>query len=278
MIKSLRYSAKPLKKLWLLLVLGLGTMSLILIAAVKMQPLIFISDFETKDFSGWKSDLCCKYSGEIVSSPTRAGNYAAKFTLNRNDPIVENGKRAELKRYTVAPMGSEYWYGFSIYLPSNWVEDTAPEIVTQWHDLPDFWLGEAWKRPPLTLSINNNKWNIGNAWDSQVVTKKNKVTGRETLWSGTFEKGVWTDWVFHVKWSHKSDGLIEIWKDDTRIVQKRSSNTYNDLLIPYLKIGIYKYPWKKNKLPSITNERVIYFDQVRIGNATSTYKDIAPRY
>jgi hypothetical protein len=280
MVKSLHNLAKPLaiRKLWLLSALGLATTIFVLITATKKESLAFIGNFETGDFSGWNlEDLCCQHSAQIVSSPTRAGNYAAKFTLNRNDPIVSKGKRAELKRYRESYMGSEHWYGLSIYLPNDWVEDTAPDIVVQWHDRHDFWLGETGKPPSFGLSINGKDWRISNTWDPNLVTKKNNVVGKESLYSGAFKRGVWTDWVFHIKWSHEADGIIEVWKDGTRIVNKRGPNTYNDLLDPYLKIGSYKYTWKGNIVPSTANKRVIYFDEVRIGNASASYKDVAPR-
>jgi len=274
MTKVLRFP-RPLRKVWLPLI-GIASTVFILGTTVKTKSLNFIGDFETKDFSGWKQDLCCQYSGKIVNSPTRAGNYAAEFNLNRNDPLVENGMRAELKHYTMAPMGSEFWYGFSTYLPSTWAEDTAPEIITQWHDIPDFWAGEPWKRPSLTLSINSKNWAISNAWDTDFITRGNNTLNRTKLWSGSYEREKWTDWVFHIKWSHKDDGLIEAWKDGTRIVNKRGPNTYNDLLVPYLKVGIYKYPWKNNKPPSNVSNRAIYFDEIRIGNASTSYEDITP--
>lgn len=276
MNKLLLKYAKPSLKLWLLLALGLATTSFILTTAASKNPLIFVGDFETGDFSEWKLELCCKHSGEIVSSPTRAGTYAAKFTLNRNDPLVKKGKRAELKRYGVSRIGSEYWYGFSIYLPNDWVEDTEAEIVTQWHDNPDFWFGEKSKRPPLSLSISGKSWAISNVWDPNLVTKTSKNIGKQMLWSENFERGVWTDWVFHVKWSYKSDGIIEVWKDGVRIVNKHGPNTYNDFRGPFLKIGSYKYRWKSAKSTSIVNERIIYYDEVRVGNASASYADVAP--
>jgi len=278
MVKLLPYSAKPVKKIWLLLALGLATTIFIVTFAARIDPLIFTGDFETKNFSGWNLELCCKHSGEIVSYPTRAGNHAAKFTLYKNDPIVQEGKRAELKRYSLDRMGAEYWYKFSIYIPNDWVEDTVPEIVTQWHDRPDYWFGESGKRPPLSLSINNNTWRIGNVWDAKLVTKGNNIAGKEVLWSGAFKRGVWTDWVFHIKWSFKADGLIEVWKDSIPIVNKRGPNTYNDLLSPYFKVGLYKYLWKSSKSTSPVNKRVIYFDEVRVGNATASYEDLVPKY
>lgn len=277
MIKFLRNSAKPLKKPWLLFALGLATTILILTTTARMGPLIFIGDFETGDFSRWKLELCCKHSGEIVNSPTRVGTYAVKFTLNRNDPLVKKGKRAELKRYGVSRMGSEYWYGFSIYLPNDWIEDREGEIVTQWHDNPDFWFGEGSKRPPVSLSISNNNWGITNVWDSSLVTKTNETTIKQKLWSGTFTRGVWTDWVFHIKWSYKSDGLIEVWKDGVHIVNKHGPNTYNDWRSPFFKIGSYKYAWKSPKSTSIVNKRIIYYDEVRIGNASARYADVTPK-
>lgn len=276
MTKLLSNSTKPSKRLWLPL-LGLATTVLILTTAARKEPRIFLGDFETGNFSGWEPELCCKHSGEIISSPTRAGNYAAKFAVNKSDPLVERGKRAELKRYAAGRMGSEIWYGFSIYLPKDWVEDTAPEIVAQWHDRPDLWFGEPFRNPSLALTINGNNWGISNTWDSKVVTGKNNAAGKEQLWSGVISKGVWTDWVFHVKWSHQSDGIVEVWKDGIRIVNKRGSVTYNDLLAPFFKVGLYKFPWKSGKVPSITNKRIIYYDEIRIGNANASYEDVVPK-
>lgn len=91
------------------------------------------------------------------------------------------------------------------------------------------------------VSRDSSTLNISNSWDSKLVTKKNNIEGRKLLWSGAVQKGVWIDWVFHVKWSHKPDGLVEVWKDGTRIVNKQGPSTYNDLLVSFFKVGSYEY-------------------------------------
>jgi len=82
--------------------------------------------------------------------------------------------------------------------------------------------------------------------------------------------------VFHVKWSHKSDGILQVWKDGQLIVDKKGPNTYNDQVGPYFKIGVYKPDWKENPQASNTDKRVLYFDQVRIGDNNAGYSAVTP--
>lgn len=55
------------------------------------------------------------------------------------------------------------------------------------------------------------------------------------------------------------------------IDRQNMSNSYNDAAYPYLKFGLYKEKWG----PS-TSERVIYFDEVKIGDSNSNYDEIKP--
>ena len=82
--------------------------------------------------------------------------------------------------------------------------------------------------------------------------------------------------MFHVKWSHKSDGLLEVWKDGKLVVRKTGPNTYNDKRGPFLKMGIYKPQWKSKPELSKVTKRVIYFDEVRVGDASASYEDVVP--
>ena len=236
---------------------------------------IFTGNFEKGDFSGWQQEVCCDYSAQIVSSPKRAGRYATKFKLYKTDPDVSSSRRAELRLKPV-PANSERWYGFSVFVPQEYAKDRSYEIITQWAALPDFDLGETWRTPVLTLSIKNDQFRVSNRWDFKPVNVIFKEAGSQGWNLGTIAKGQWTDWVFHVKWSHKPDGLIEVWKNGKLVVSKAGPNNYNDKRGPFLKMGIYKPDWKYNN-KSKTTERVIYFDEVRIGDARANYKDVVPR-
>jgi hypothetical protein len=43
----------------------------------------------------------------------------------------------------------------------------------------------------------------------------------------------------------------------------------------YFKLGINKFGWLTQATSAI-NQRILYFDEVRIGNGTATYNDVAP--
>ena len=241
----------------------------------RLGPLIFRENFESRDLSGWLTeDLCCKHSFEYVDSPVYSGNQAAKFTLCQQDPKVSNGRRCELKRYGLFPVGTERWYSFKIFLPEDYVADQDFEIVTQWHGIPDFIEGETWRSPPLALITQDGKWFVRRHWDPNRVTKEAIFSEKIDL--GAYQKSAWTSWVFHVEWSYCSDGLLEIWKDEDLVFQQTGPNTYNDLFGPYFKIGIYRpLDWGTQAQPnSQIKSRTLYVDDVRIGNAMATYKNM----
>ncbi|KJH72013.1 hypothetical protein UH38_09990 [Aliterella atlantica CENA595] len=255
------------------------------------NKLIFAEDFENGDLSKWGKTVdtqfknkkftppgkedCCQYSVQIATSPTNPSDRVAKFTLYRNDPDVSGSRRSELRLNAVA-RNSEYWYGFSTYLPADFSKDRSMEIISQWHSKPDKNLGENWRSPPLYLKSFNGHWQIARRWDSKRVTTKNTPEGKETIDLGAYQTGVWTNWVFHVKWSHQADGLVEVWKNGKLVLRKTGPNTYNDNIGPFQKIGIYKPDWKYRPHKSKITQRVVYYDNVRVGSDRASYKDVAP--
>jgi len=100
------------------------------------------------------------------------------------------------------------------------------------------------------LAIYKDRWRVGNRWDPKRVTKNKNPRpegGSEGWYVGNIEKGKWTDWVFHIKWSHKPDGLLEVWKDGKLVVRKTGPNTYNDEKGPFLKMGFTNHTGSLNQ-------------------------------
>lgn len=245
---------------------NLCTMIVLLSTPVWTLPLIgatnpgFSSGFES-GFSGWKQlQLCCKHSGQIASSPTRAGEHAAKFTLKKGDLYMGDRPRAEI-RLDPVPANSEWVYKFSTFVDASYKTDPSYEVIAQWWNRPD--PGEEKTIPPLGLVIENDRFRVGNRSDANPVTP-NRGGERDRWDLGPITKGKWIDWTFHVKWSYKSDGLLEVWKDGKLVIKKIGPNTYNNRIGPLMKIGIYKPQWKENSARSVTTERVIYFDAVQV--------------
>ncbi len=201
----------------------------------------FVGGFETGDLAGWGKERGGEHSIRVVTNPVRSGKYAVQFELRRDDPIVASSKRAELTLEKEPKVNVERWYGFSIFLPKDYVGDPTPEIVTQWHASPDRDRGEVWRSPPLALLTEDGRWKITWRWDADPIMKQNRADGSKSESLGEYKTGVWTDWVFHVKWSWESDGLLEIWKNGKKAVHYQGPNAYNDARGVYFKTGIYEW-------------------------------------
>lgn len=241
------------------------------ISAGTRQNLIFHSNNEASttlspcyntSFTQWGSlqRYSKTYSVQRVSSPAaRCGSYSVRFELRKTDGDIGWSKRSEACRYSKSEpqQRAERWYGESVYLPSEYVTDPAPELVTQWHTDAG--------SPPLALWTQNGEWRI-------------TVFGKYQTKLGAYEKNKWVDWVYHVKWSPSSDGLIEVWKDGKLVMSRTGANIYsNSIGGAYMRIGIYKWPWKSGSNPaSTTTKRIMYVDEVRIGGELATYYDVAP--
>jgi hypothetical protein len=194
--------------------------------------------------------------------PVRGGAMSARFELQKSDPVINNGTRAELTA-PFEPRGTERWYGFSIFLPDGWTYDRSAEILTQWHQHWD--VGSS---PPLALVTRRGNWEISQNWEGY---------GQHNV-LGQYQTGRWTDWVFHVRWSSGMDGLVQVWKDGQPVAgfeNRTGKNTYESSYGNYMKIGIYKWDWSQSK-PSDTTRRVMFHDQLRVADASGDYATVAP--
>ena len=235
--------------------------------------LLITGNFESGDLKGWR------VSGNtptVTTSPTRVGKFAMKTSLDRQKDKVPYRTEVSGPR---ADVGKEYWYGFSIYLPNDYPADRVWEIVAQWHGSPDFNLGETWRNPVMALSTTGGRWSILNRWDAKRNTfegGKRAYDGSKQYDFGPYRKGVWTDWVVHVQWSYRADGVLQIWQNGKKVVDRKGPNTFNDAKGPYFKMGIYK-GWKDPKRPSdAVTRRVLYHDEFRMAGVSGRYEDVAP--
>lgn len=177
------------------------------------------------------------------------------------------------------PAGADRWYAFSIYIPEGWVNDPYRDIVAQWHEIPDWHLGETWRVPPLSLALIGGQWQIASRWDSRPVNvggwSPPAPYGGVKEYYMPLEDGAWTDWVFHVDWSWQSDGRMEVWKNGTQVVDRVGPNTFNDQSGNYLKVGVYHPDYQLDTKP-VTPLKVVYHDEVRVGGSDATLSDMTP--
>ena len=221
------------------------------------------------DYS-WVQEFATEESFELVSNIKREGVSSGRFQLNKNDPDIAYSKRAEMsqRKEIVQPEG---WYGFSNFFPSSYTSDPTPEIVAQWHDLPDF--GEETDRSNSnSIMVENGKliWQV--RWDTRFLMPDNIPEGLLNIVIGDVPKNKWIDWVVHIKYSHTNTGILEVWMDGEKVIDRQNMpNSYNDKAYPFFKFGIYKWKWG-----TATSQRVIYYDEVRVGDENSSYDKVNP--
>jgi len=239
---------------------------------VLASALVFNDGFEAGDLSNWSTgnQFCCSHSVQFVQTPVREGKNAVKFLLNHDDFYEQGFKRAEITlQHLETSIGSEYWYEVSIFIPEDWIDSSPPawDIVAQWHGIPDFSEGESWRSPPLAFYIDGNKFRIRNRSSSKRVMPPGDQGDVQT-WYFSYQKGEWMDWKVHVKWSYADDGLLEVWRNGTKLITKTGPNCYNDALGPYFKIGIYS---SGSNFP-----RIVYHDKVYFGNQPNPSPEAEP--
>jgi len=212
------------------------------------------------------------HSVTISDSIYSDGSKSLRVEIRKTDDEVSDSKRCELSGVAETPL-EEHWYFLDIYLPGEGDEeyllDPAPEILTQWHNVPDD--GEPWTTPPLALWTMNGKYYINRRWDEDAMTSDEKMESEgKTAWHdlGSYlgDKGKWVTWAFHVKWGwlEEQNPMLEVYKDSEKVLDCNGlPNMTNDQSGIYWKIGVYKWDWADPESESVLNTRVVYFDNVK---------------
>jgi Polysaccharide lyase len=182
----------------------------------------------------------------------------ARFYLHHADAPHNYGVRSELSAsLPYEPAGQERWYGFSVYLPSSWVNDVQPDIVAQGHHDGD-------GSPPLAVGTKDGQWRI---------TRFDSSTSH-----GAYALGTWTDWVVHARWSVGEDGVLEMWRNAELVLKCPGTNLdglQGQQQQIYMKIGIYKWPWNSAET-FVPPDRTLFHDELRITDGSGSFPAVAP--
>lgn len=251
-------------------------LSLFLIFFISFEctsQIIYSNSFEKNPFlkKGNYLEVCCDKSVITTRKISKTGKSSLRFELNASDPIVYGGKRSEMSFQAEKTLNVERWYKFNTYFSNDYQIDPIPEIIAQWHEIPDWELGETWRSPPVSLQTKNGIWYLEIRWATEEVNTNESISGRKIFKIGSVKTGSWDEWIFHIKFSYQKTGRIQLWRKDKLVLDYKGPNYYNDKKGPYFKMGIYKWEWNNNITQSI-NKRVLYIDDVIIGNEKANLK------
>ncbi|GAB4024761.1 polysaccharide lyase [Spirosoma koreense] len=245
-------------------------------AAVREDASILYSDdFEgNKMASFWYAELWTPTSGVLTSENKRAGRKS--FRISWLASMVDGTNKmmhAELGTKPLVEGETERWYGYSSYLPaSSMANDDQIAIISQWHAVPDE--GQEHTVPPLRIEVQSNRLRLAYTASNKPILKLAQAPTTDKkidLGPALFDQ--WVDYVVHVKWSPTGEaGQVQVWQNGILVVNEQNINIgYPEKLNPYWKCGLYCW-MGKDTYP----EKVVYYDEVRIGGATAGYDAVKP--
>lgn len=195
------------------------------------------------------------YALRYVSVPVYRGEKSARFEIKNDQPLVKNGKRSEVTIIKGLP-GKNMWYSFAVYFPTDgFTKDSQREVINQWYQDGS---------PATSLRVRNDRLYLETGSEKE---------NREQIDIGFATKDIWHEFVLHFIHSHSSDGLVEVWHNGKKVITHKGGNMYNNVL-PKWKIGLYKAAFKFGT-SDVTN-RIIFFDNIKVGNEKASYNDMVP--
>jgi hypothetical protein len=243
----------------------------------KAGPVIYEETFEgpLPFYLAQNTQFGAPHSFAVVTNPVFQGARSARFQLQDTDPMISDGTRAEV---TVVKdsVKEEMWYAFAVFFPSNgYALDSQPEVLSQWHQLPDTHLGENAQSPATHLLIEKDRFILGIGYNKAQISDGVNPDNQKDYDLGPVTKDTWHEFVFHFIHSIHAEGLVEVWLNGNKVTTHRGGNMYNNVDMPKWKLGIYKWLWNGEGTTD-TRERTLYLDNIRVGNAKATLADMSP--
>jgi len=242
-----------------IIVIGLIAGNTVLAQTALRQNLVLESTFENPNYlSGWTNNQhCCTYSVQQTTERVKAGSNALRLEVKSTDPLTSGSIRSEITSDS-DPLNQDRWYGFSMYL-KDWIDDDAGESVFEW--APDNTNGSA----SMALLTSGGRF---------TYTTNNTGTSSNNVYTdmGPVISNQWVDFVIRIRWATDTTGLLQVWMNGNLLINKSGVKTAT--VTSFLKLGINKFGWGTQA--SAVTQRVLYFDELRKGNAGATYRDVAP--
>ncbi|WP_370456586.1 heparin lyase I family protein [Corallococcus sp. Z5C101001] len=199
-------------------------LAMCLLPSLAAAEIVWRGDFETGNRSQYSSEQMVSSDRlQVVTSPVAEGKYALKATVKQgDDPINSSGNRNELVYLSRDKVGSEYWYRWKVMFANDFPSVDSWQLFTQWHH--DGCCGS----PPVEFFVKGELIRLN-------------VNESGTVWSAALKRGVWQEFIFHVKWSPDAAvGFVELWHNGVQVLTKRKAMTMFAGQNNYLKLGLYR--------------------------------------
>ena len=159
--------------------------------------------------SGWQrvqaeQDRPLSDSYQRVTSPVRQGQYAAKIIVRQGYSQFGHNEDTELSWQSYEQNGDDYYYAFSTLFPTTWQAPHKWGIFAQWHAT----LGTS---PAVSFGARGDTVHLGLLAGKTDEKANSFEFNRRIPLLTTLSKGRWNDFVLHVRWSGRNNGIVEVW-------------------------------------------------------------------
>lgn len=236
------------------------TLALMAMHTDASAALLFVNQGTT---SGWDQAYTTgqSYCIEQSTAKVRSGSTSIRFEV-RSD-AQDNGGRyhSHVKVQSIGETGKWSWYGFSTYVFGF---ESSTSTVMQFFDKAT--RGE----PAMMLEYNP----YGDYHMIMSINYGNNQNVKRDL--GYVAPNSWTDWVFRAKFSETA-GVYEIWKNGTYVLRHDGPNIETGTQVLDFVVGVYANLSSWTLATNPVQHRVVYLDSIRVGDANSSYSEVAPR-
>ncbi len=200
---------------------------MLLLPSLVSAKVLWRGNFETGDISQWngRPQMMAADRLKVVPSPAQEGRYALEVTVQQgDDPIDASGNRSELVRTQGNEVeGTEYFYRWTTMFAEDFPAPNTWQLFVQWHH------SGSSGSPPVEFVVKDESIKL-------------EVGGTATpAWSTPLVRGVWHEFIFHVRWSSDPDeGFVELYHNRELVLPRRSVATLFPGQHNYMKAGLYR--------------------------------------
>ena len=218
------------------------------------------------------------FSNKISNDQSLSGSYSFKSELPADvyaNPRSEIRFEGNQNTPKYQDQLTSWRISFSVYFPEDFKPDPVKESILQLKDIMDP-CDKAGGNPPFKIGLENDEINATVRWTDQKCANSLGLK----YFGGLMKvvPGKWHYFTLEVGWDHRAngDGYIDLYasidnppSNKNRVLRYSGPTGYNDNLGHYLKLGIYKWLWKKrgnvNKsIKAGIKSRILYLSLIHI--------------
>jgi len=215
--------------------------------------------------SGWNL-VFVEHRGSVaqVDSPAFKGSTAIRVT-QVFDPAYTGRYHSEVVRGDGYKPGQMRFYGFALYIPSNWQSVSQGFNIAQF--IADFGDTGCDDFMPSTMM-----WFTGSSLSTRV--KQGSICNQSIRTFSNFASltyGQWHRIEIQANWQSNSSGYLKVWVDGAkRLEQFGLATTISDPANRTFsfRVGMYANSWHdQGRMVGTQGTRTLYYDQIGIGTA-----------